>query len=80
MAVMHAAIVEISFDLLREWLHLPHGVRIDSVANTQDFESFVIRMRSDNDFLPEVPDGAKAPRGWIVYTEHPPTARFEEYV
>lgn len=77
--MMHAAIVEISHDLLAEWLHLPQGVRIDAVVSGKNPGSFVVRMRSDNDFLPLVPYDGRAPTGTLVVTVHEPTVEFKAY-
>lgn len=74
---VRAAVIEISFDLLSEWLHLPPGVQVDAVAPGVDFRSFRVRMSSDNNFLPEVAEGERAPIGTLVITTHQPTVEFK---
>ena len=78
MAVARLGVIEVSHDLLAEWLHLPLGVIVDAVAAGDGFYSFIVRLRSDdNEFLPEVQDGEKIPTGSLVITRHEPTVEFQ---
>lgn len=73
---VRGAVIEISYGLLDEWLHLPAGVRVDGVAPGNDFRSFLVRLRSEGEFLPEVADGAPFPKGMLTITNHEPTVEF----
>ena len=79
MAVARLGIIEVSHELLAEWLHLPPTVQVDGIAAGVGPRSFRVRLRSDDKFLPEVQDGEKIPTGTLLIATHEPTVEFQAY-
>ena len=65
----HCVEVQISCELLREWLHLPKGVEVTRVSDAPmvNEKSFIVRI--EHPLLPAWTEGPP-PRWEGVFTEH----------